>query len=104
MDYILVLITTATKKEAERIAQILVEKRLAGCINIVSNINSIYHWKGKIEEGKEFLLLVKSKKGLFNKLAKEVKKLHSYEVPEIIALDIKKGDRAYLEWLKNSVK
>lgn len=104
MEYIIVLITTPNKKSAEKIAQILIEKKLAGCVNIVSSLDSIYHWKGKIEKGKEFLLIIKSKKELFKLLAKEIKKIHPYEVPEIISLDITQGDQPYLEWLKNSVK
>ncbi|MCM8783997.1 MAG: divalent-cation tolerance protein CutA [Candidatus Omnitrophica bacterium] len=104
MKYIVVLITTATQKEAEKIANSLVNKKLAACVNIVPHIKSIYHWQGKIEKGEEFLLVVKSKRVLCDLLFKEVKKNHSYKVPEIIAIDITEGYGPYLRWLMSSLK
>ncbi|MCM8779383.1 MAG: divalent-cation tolerance protein CutA [Candidatus Omnitrophica bacterium] len=103
-DYLVVLITVPNKKEAGKIARILVEKKLVACINIVPEITSIYHWQGKIEKSKELLLLIKSKKNLFRRLLEEVKKIHSYTVPEIIALNIEKGYKPYLDWIGNSVR
>lgn len=103
-EFIVILITTSNKKEGERIAHFLVENRLAACVNIVPNIISIYRWRGKVEKSQESLLVIKTKKDLFSKLTREVKKIHSYTVPEIIGLDIVEGSKEYLEWLKNSVK
>lgn len=82
-NYIIIFITASSKKEAERIANGLVDKRLAACVNIVPNIKSIYTWKGKKEKANEVLLIAKSKKERFNRIIKQVKSLHSYEVPEI---------------------
>ncbi|MCM8765358.1 MAG: divalent-cation tolerance protein CutA [Candidatus Omnitrophica bacterium] len=102
--YFVVYITTADQREAEEIAQILLEKKLAACVNIIPGITSLYRWQGKIEKSKELLLVVKTRKDLFERLVKEVKKHHSYTVPEIIATEIEKGDQTYLKWLEGSVK
>ena len=102
--YTVIFITTANKKEAGRIAQHLIKNRLAACVNIVDNIKSIFWWKGKIEKPKEVLLIIKTKKRLIDKLIKKVKSLHSYEVPEIIALPVIKGYKPYLDWLDESVR
>ncbi len=104
MDYIIVLVTTPTLKEATHIATSLVEKRIAACTNIVSNIQSVFRWKGRIEKEKEHLLIIKSRKMLLEKLVKTVKSMHSYEVPEIIAVQIIDGNKDFLNWLKSSVK
>jgi periplasmic divalent cation tolerance protein len=104
MDYIIVLVTTPTLKEATHIATSLVEKRIAACTNIVSNIQSVFRWKGRIEKEKEHLLIIKSRKMLLEKLVKTVKSMHSYEVPEIVAIQIIDGNKDFLNWLKSSVK
>ncbi len=101
--YILVLITSQ-RKEADKIANYLIENKLCACINIVKNIDSIYWWQGKIVKDKESLLLCKTKKELFKKLETEVKKIHSYSVPEIIAFEIKEGNKDYLNWIQESLK
>lgn len=101
--YCVILITVANKKEAQKIANSLVEKKLAACVNIVDKVNSIFFWQGKIDNAAELLLIVKSKKNLLPKLFKEVKSLHSYTVPEIIALPIISGYKPYLEWINESV-
>ncbi|NWF51873.1 MAG: divalent-cation tolerance protein CutA [Nitrospirae bacterium] len=100
MNEIVVLITASNEDEAVRIAKSLVENRIAGCINIIRDIRSIYSWRGNIEDEKEVLMVAKTKKGLFDTLIEEVKKLHSYTVPEIIALPIIEGSEDYLKWLK----
>lgn len=102
--YLVVLITTSCKKEAEKIARILLEDRLAACINIVEKLNSFFWWQGKIDKAEESLLIIKTKKALFSQLVKRVKTIHSYTVPEIIALPIVKGERNYLEWLDESLR
>jgi len=103
MKYIVVFITTSNQKEANKIAKILVEKKLAACVNIISRINSIYRWQGKIEHSEESLLVVKTKQSLWQDLSKRIKKEHSYKTPEIIALPIIKGFEPYLNWIETSV-
>jgi periplasmic divalent cation tolerance protein len=100
MDSIVVYITTSGEEEAAKIAQVLVEERLAGCVNIVRDVRSIYKWQEKIEDDKEFLMIVKTRKELFNLLKKRVKEIHSYTVPEIIAIPIIDGSEDYMNWLK----
>jgi len=100
MDEIVVFITAPNEDEAARIAKALVEARLAGCVNIIKNIRSIYSWHGKIEDEKEDLMVIKTQKNLFDSLMEKVKELHSYTVPEIIALPIITGSKDYLKWLK----
>lgn len=101
--YIVVFITVDGNKEAKKISGYLVRNKLAACVNIVPKISSIYWWKGKIEKSKELLLVVKTKKVIFKKLIKEVKKLHSYTVPEIISLPITGGNKDYLNWIEGSI-
>ena len=98
--YIQVITTTENKQDAEKIAGILVEKKLAGCVQIVGPVTSIYRWKGKIEEAREWQCVIKSRKGLFGEIEKVISSIHPYEVPEIIAVSILTGSKAYLEWLK----
>jgi periplasmic divalent cation tolerance protein len=100
MEEIVVLITASDEDEATKIAKTLVEARLAGCINIIKDIRSIYSWQGEIEDETEALMVVKTQKILLDPLIKKVKELHSYTVPEIIALPIIKGSEDYLKWLK----
>jgi periplasmic divalent cation tolerance protein len=97
---IVVFITAPNEDEAAKIARAIVEDRLAGCVNIIKNIRSIYRWQGKIEDEPEVLMIVKTQKGLFDLLMKRVKGLHSYSVPEIIALPIVEGSEDYIRWLK----
>ncbi len=103
-SYIIVLVTTVSKQEAEAIAQKLLEAKLIACANILGPVSSHFHWQGKIDRAEEYLLLLKSRQNLFKALAAEVKKLHSYEVPEILALPVVAGSKAYLDWLGNSLK
>jgi periplasmic divalent cation tolerance protein len=100
MDEIVVFMTAPKEDEATRIARALVENRLAGCVNIIKDIRSIYNWQGKIEDEKEVLLIAKTRKRLFKRLVKKVKELHSFTVPEIIAMPIVEGSTEYLKWLK----
>ncbi len=98
-DFILILVTTSSEEEAKKIALSLVEKKFAACVNLVKDIESIYRWKGKLSDEKEVLMLIKTRKKLYKSVEEEVRKLHSYEVPEIIALPIIAGSKDYLFWL-----
>ena len=99
-----VLVTCASIAEARRIGQSVVEKRLAACANIVPGIESIYRWKGKVERAREVLVLMKTTAGRVRELEREVKRMHSYEVPEFIALPIVTGSRQYLRWIGESAR
>jgi periplasmic divalent cation tolerance protein len=100
MSYLIVLMTAANREEAVKIVCTLLEERLIACGNIVDSVSSFFWWKGKIEEEKEVLVIMKSDEKLFKKLSKRVTELHSYDVPEILALPIVDGSPSYLEWLK----
>lgn len=102
--YILVLVTTASKQEAETIAQQLLDAKLIACANIVWPVSSRFRWGGKVEQAEEFLVLLKSRQDLFDELTAKVKALHSYEVPEVLALPIAAGSKDYLDWLSSSLK
>ncbi len=99
---VVVFITAPNENEAAEIARTLVESRLAACVNIVNNIRSIYLWQGNIEDESEVLMVVKTRKELFSALADKVKELHTYEVPEIIALPVVDGHQDYLKWIHDS--
>jgi periplasmic divalent cation tolerance protein len=104
VDAIVVLVTCKSKAEARKIVTALVEKRLAACGNILeSPVTSIYRWAGKIERAKEYLVMLKSTRSAFAELEREVTRLHSYEVPEIIAIPVTDGSRKYLAWVGESV-
>jgi len=104
-DKRVVLVSCGTEEEASRIARALVEERLAACVNIVdAPVRSIYRWKGRIETAEERLLLIKTRRGRLKALEAAVKRLHSYETPEMIALPIAEGARAYLAWLEECVR
>ena len=98
-EYIIVLITAASEEEAARIGHAIVGERLAACVNISRSVRSIYRWQGRIEDQQEVLMIVKTRKVLFERLQERVKELHSYSVPEIIALPILEGNEQYLNWL-----
>ncbi len=99
-EFLIVLITASNEDEAVHISQELVDSRLAACVNIVKGIRSIYRWKGKREDEAEVLMIVKTRRDLFAGLKKRVKELHSYSVPEIIALPVIDGSEEYLKWLQ----
>ncbi|MGH9688218.1 MAG: divalent-cation tolerance protein CutA [Candidatus Acidiferrales bacterium] len=104
-DKIIVLVTCGSRKEARRIARVLVESKLAACVNVVqAPVESIYRWKGKIETAREFLLVIKTTRKLLTALEAKVQRLHSYEVPEIIALPIERGSKTYVAWIDESTK
>jgi periplasmic divalent cation tolerance protein len=99
----LVLTTASSQEEARRLAKALVERRLAACVNIVPNMNSVFRWKEKVEESHEFLLLMKTTESVVPKLREAIQELHSYDVPECIVLPIEEGSAAYLDWIDESV-
>ena len=100
-----VLVTCGSMKEARKIARGVVGKRLAACVNIgTAAVESVYWWKGKVETGREVLLVMKTTAGRVGELEEEVKRLHSYDVPEFVVLPIVAGSRDYLGWLEESVK
>ncbi len=100
MEDIIVFITASNEEEAARIAHALVEAHLAGCVNIVKEVRSIYRWQGKIEDEAEVLMIAKTRGELFEALSEKVGELHSYTVPEVIAFKIDSGSRKYLSWLR----
>ena len=102
-DFIQVFITVNNSEKAREIAEALIEKRLAGCVQISGTITSLYRWQGRIMEDQEWLLIVKSDREHFIKLENEVKSIHPYEVPEILALPIAEGNNSYLNWLKGEL-
>jgi periplasmic divalent cation tolerance protein len=102
--YIIILVTTANRQEAERIAQQLLEAKLIACANIIDSVSSIFHWSEKIEKAEECLVLMKSSMDMFEEIAETVKELHSYDVPEILALHLVDGSKAYFEWIDSCLK
>jgi periplasmic divalent cation tolerance protein len=103
-DKIVVLVTCESVKQARTIARALVERRLAACGNVVeAPVRSIYRWKRKVESAKEFLLILKSSRARFAAIDAAVRKLHSYDVPEIVALPVIAGSRGYVDWIAESV-
>jgi periplasmic divalent cation tolerance protein len=101
-EAIVVMVTCADGAQAERIADCIVQERLAACANIGGRVRSVFRWRGAINRESETLLLIKTRSELFEKLAKRVKELHSYEVPEIIALPIVDGSPEYIAWIMES--
>jgi periplasmic divalent cation tolerance protein len=104
-DKAIVLVTCANRKEAERIARAAVEARLAACVNILgSTVHSIYRWKGKVERAREVLLLMKTSRKRLAALQATVTRLHSYDLPEFIAVPIVAGSSAYMRWLDDCLR
>ncbi len=101
---IVVLVTASSPEEAEKIARALLDQKKAACVNVVRQINSSYWWQGKLESSQESLLIIKSSQKLLPEIIEVVKKLHSYQVPEIIALPVIGGNPDYLDWIKQTVK
>jgi len=104
MTYTLILITTSNKKEAVKIANALLDRKIAACINIIKGIDSYFIWKDKAVKAKECLLFVKTKRGLVSDIIKTVRSIHSYKLPEIITLDISGGYVKYLDWIGAQTK
>lgn len=102
-DYIVVFCTCPDLEISEKIANRLIENKIVACVNITSPVNSVYFWQGAIERDTEYLLIIKTKSQLFEKLEKEIKSIHPYSVPEIIAMPIVLGSKDYLNWIDETV-
>jgi len=103
-DKRLVLTTCGSLEEARSIAQTLVERQLAACVNIAPQIESVYRWQGEVETATEWLLLIKTTAEAFDRLRETLSELHTYELPECIAIAVEDGSAAYLEWMGQSVR
>lgn len=102
--HIVILVTASSKKEAQKIAAVLIKQKLAACVNLVGKVDSIFFWENKLQKAKEFLLVIKSTRAKFARIVKLIKSLHSYKVPEIIGLPIIVGDKPYLRWIDASLR
>lgn len=98
-DKIVVLTTCESEEQAHSLARHLIEERLAACVNILPGARSVYRWKDQIEDASEFVLIVKSRRDMFTRLREAIGHLHSYEIPEVIALPVVDGSDAYLRWM-----
>lgn len=103
-EYIAVYVTTADKAQAEKIVKALLKDHLVACANIIGPVASRFRWQGKLDKAEEFLVMLKSRADLFLELSAKVKSLHSYEVPEIVAVPIVKGEKAYFDWMDSVLK
>lgn len=101
---IIIFVTAGNAKEAGVIASALVKEKLAACVNIIGRVSSLFSWKGKIDKASESLLIIKTRRPQLKKIIRRVKSLHSYSVPEIIALPIIAGERTYLKWLNDCTR
>lgn len=103
MKYNVVLVTASSAEEGERIANVLLENKLIACCNMISGVKSMYWWQGQIVKDSEVLLVIKSQAVMFDKIKETVLALHSYTVPEVIALPVQAGSEAYLKWIDLTV-
>lgn len=103
-DKRIVLTTASSEQEARKIARHLVENRLAACVNVIPHVESIYRWQGKVDASREWLLLVKTSQERFPGVRDAIGELHSYEVPECIAVSVEDGSLPYLQWVEESVE
>jgi periplasmic divalent cation tolerance protein len=102
-DKIMIISTCGSAEEASKIAYHLIDKKLAACVNISAPVRSIYRWQGKVEESPEVLMLVKTRRDLLDAVRKALEGMHSYQLPEVIALPIVDGSEAYLLWLEGEL-
>lgn len=103
-DKIIVFSTCSTTEEASQIARKLIEERLAACVNVTPAVRSFYRWKGSIEQADECMLVIKSSRDLFDRLRAELEKVHTYEVPEVVAVAVVDGSPNYLNWIDGELK
>ncbi|NVM43485.1 MAG: divalent-cation tolerance protein CutA [Candidatus Lokiarchaeota archaeon] len=103
MDYYIFLVTVPNIEEGKKIANLLVESKLAACVNIIQNVISIYRWKGNIERENEMLLIIKTTEKKCDSIIQKVREIHSYSNPECVAFKIEKGSEKYLDWIKEVV-
>jgi len=102
-ENVVIFITAGTDEEARKVAEVLLKRRKAACVNIVPGVSSFFWWQGKLDSAQENLLLVKTKASLVNEIVSLVREVHSYDVPEVIALPIVGGNQDYLEWIASIV-
>ena len=100
----IVLTTTGSREEAQKIARAVVDRNLAACVNITGPIESVYRWKGKVETANEHLLVIKTMADALERVQQAIRELHSYELPEFIVLGIEAGGREYLQWIESCVR
>ena len=103
-DTIQVMTTVGSREDAQRIANALVERRLAGCVQVIGPITSTYRWEGAVETDQEWLCLIKSSADLYPTLERELEELHPYDVPEILAVPVLQGSPGYLDWLEDQLR
>ena len=103
MKYYLFIVTVNRLDDGKKIAKILIENKLAACVNIIQNVISIYEWKGKMEEDSEYILLIKTTEEKSDLLIQKIQEIHSYETPECVAFKIEKGSKQYLDWIDEVV-
>ncbi len=103
-DKIVIFVTCGSCREAKKIARRLVESKLAACVNISAPIESIYRWKGKVQDDREYLLLIKTRTDLFAIVEASIRALHSYSIPEMIAVPILEGSQDYMQWFDDSLE
>jgi periplasmic divalent cation tolerance protein len=103
LDCYVVLSTVSTKKEGERISRMIIREGLAACVNLIPGVKSIYSWKGRVCEEEEVLLVIKTVERRLYEIINKIKVLHSYEIPEILALRVQKGEKSYEDWLRDAV-
>ena len=102
-DKLLILTTTGSNSEAKKIAEMLIERRLAACVNVIPRMHSVYRWKDKVESAEEFLLLIKTRKENESAVQAAIRELHSYDLPECISIPIDGGSAEYLNWMTESL-
>jgi periplasmic divalent cation tolerance protein len=102
-EYIQVLTTVSSEEDAERIADDLIERRLAACVQIVGPILSRYRWRGEVEQAREWQCLAKTEAGLYDRVEAAIREIHAYEEPEVLAIPVLAGSRGYLAWVSESV-
>lgn len=100
----IVLTTAGSQEEAHKIARALVENKLAACVNIVPQVESVYRWQGKVESATEWLLIIKTQAEAFERVRDALKELHSYELPECVMITIDDGSKGYLQWIRDNVQ
>jgi len=99
---LIVFVTAPGAEEAAKMAEAVVEERLAACVNIVGGVESIYRWEGKVTRDREVLMIIKSTAERYAELERRIKELHSYTTPEVVAIEIERGSKPYLDWLRDS--
>lgn len=104
MEFIVIYCTVPNKNEGREIAKALVKYKLVACVNIIDKIESIFSWDGQMQEEKEALMIIKTKKSLFDGVNKVIQKLHSYNVPEVIAIPVIEADETYLKWIAHETR